>query len=163
MTEAPDRGVTPKLWPALPDGFSRKDMLMLISSKRRMVAGVVAFVLLPSGPTALAARDRNATGLPTYPHLTNAVMDPVPRDTLGHKCIHYAATSPDRLETVEAWYRQALAGATESDINKDSMYGDYFKLVGIRLTRGADLVTVYREENGRTTSVELFKCAERWA
>ena len=137
-------------------------MLMLTSRKRRTVAGVVAFVLLQSGPAALAARDRNTTGLPTYPHLTNAVMDPVPRDTLGHKCIHYAATSPDRLETVEAWYRQALAGAIESDINKDSMYGDYFKLVGIRLTRGADLVTVYREENGRTTSVELFKCAERW-
>jgi hypothetical protein len=136
---------------------------MYILLKRRVAAGAVAFVLLLSGSTAFPALDRNTTGLPTYPHLTNAIMDAVPRDTLGHKCIHYAATSPDRLETVEAWYRLALGGATESDINKDSMYGNYFRLVGIRLTRGADLVTVYREENGKTTSVELFKCAERWA
>ena len=128
-----------------------------------MAVGAVALVLWWSGSTAFAALDRNTTGLPTYPHLTDAVMDSVVRDTLGHKCIHYAATSPDRLETVEAWYRQALRGATESDINKDSMYGEYFKLVGIRLTRGTDLVTVYREENGRATLVELFKCAERWA
>jgi hypothetical protein len=110
-------------------------------------------------PAAPAAIDRNTTGLPTYPRIARAIMDPVARDTLGRKCIHYAADSSDPLETVEAWYRQALAGASESDVNQDSMYGGFFKLNGIKFTRGNDLVTVYRQENSKVTSIELFQCA----
>jgi hypothetical protein len=47
----------------------------------------------------------------------------------------------------------------ESDVNQNSLYGDFLKLNGIRLTRGADFVTVYRTSNGRLTSIEIFRCA----
>jgi len=117
---------------------------------------VLAFV---SSSVASAAIDRNTTGLPSYPHVTHAIMDPVPRDTLGRKCIHYAADSEDRLEAVEEWYRHALPQAIETDVNRNSLYGEAFKLTGIRLTVGNDFITLYRTENGRTTSIELFKCA----
>jgi len=86
------------------------------------------------------------------------MMDPVPRDTLGHQCTHYAAESPDPLETVEAWYRKVLPGSVEGDVNKDSMYGSYFKLIGIKLTRGNDFLTIYRTADAKSTSIELFKC-----
>lgn len=65
------------------------------------------------------------------------------------------------LDSVEAWYRQALPGAAESDVNQNSLYGDFFKLNGIRLTLGTDFVTVYRTANGGLTFIELFKCAAR--
>jgi hypothetical protein len=111
------------------------------------------------GSLAVAADiDRNTTGLPAYPHLQSAMMDPVARTTQGKQCTHYAADSPDPLETVESWYRQALPGAVESDVNQDSIYGSYFKLTGIRLARGNDFLTVYRLANGNLTSIELFKC-----
>jgi hypothetical protein len=47
----------------------------------------------------------------------------------------------------------------EGDVNKNSLYGSYFKLTGHRLTRGDDFLTVYRTANGESTSIELFKCA----
>jgi len=59
---------------------------------------------------------------------------------------------------VEAWYRNALPGAVESDVNENSIYGSYFKLSGIRLTRGNDFLTVYTIPSGGSTSIELFKC-----
>jgi hypothetical protein len=71
-------------------------------------------------------------------------MHAVPKDTLGHKCIHYAADWPDALEALEAWYRHALPGATEIDVNKSSLYGSYFKLNGIKLSPGTDFLTIYR-------------------
>jgi hypothetical protein len=130
-----------------------------MTAPRRCRVAIVG-VLLPSlAAMAVAASDRNTTGLPTYPHVGHSIMDPVPRDTLGSRCIHYAADSPDPLESVEAWYRRAMPGATESDVNKNSLYGDFFKLTGIRLTLGNDFVTVYRTQNGKSTSIELFKCA----
>ena len=133
---------------------------MPASRERRTSAAAVVMVLLPVLPAAaLAADDRNTTGLPTYPHIGHAIMDPVPRDTLGSKCIHYVADSDDALERVQAWYRHALPGAVESDVNQKPIYGAFFKLTGIRLTLGADFVTVYRTANGRMTSIELFKCA----
>jgi hypothetical protein len=104
--------------------------------------------------------DQNTTGLPTYPHLRRAIMDAVSRDTLGHQCTHFAADSGDPLEMVKAWYRKALPGAVESDVNQDSIYGSYFKLTGIRLTKGSDFLTVYRTADGTSTSIELFKCRE---
>jgi hypothetical protein len=132
---------------------------MPIPLKRLVVCCIaLTFSLQLGGSSVLAADDRNTTGLPTYPHLTHAVMDPVPRDTRGRKCIHFVGNSPDQLEVVEEWYRQAFAGASESDISDDPLYGDYFKLVGIKLVRGNDFATVYREETGRSTSIELFSC-----
>jgi hypothetical protein len=111
-------------------------------------------------PTASPAADieQNTTGLPTYPHLRRGLMDSVPRNTLGRQCTHYAAESGDPLEMVEAWYRKALPGAVESNVNDNSIYGSYFKLTGIRLTRGNDFLTVYRIPSGMSTSIELFKC-----
>lgn len=135
---------------------------MPASRKHPTVAAAALGILLPLASAGLlAAEDRNTTGLPTYPHISRAIMDPVPRDTLGSKCIHYTADSPDPLDSVEEWYRHALQGAVESDVNLNSLYGDFFKLNGIRLTLGTDFVTVYRTANGRLTSIELFKCAGR--
>ena len=125
-----------------------------------MCVRVTASVLALLGSSlAGAANDRNTTGLPTYPHVTQAIMDPVPRDTLGRKCIHYVADSEDRLEAVEEWYRRVLPNAAVSDVNQNSIYGEAFKLTGIRLTLGNDFITLYRTANGRMTSIELFKCA----
>jgi hypothetical protein len=109
-------------------------------------------------PAMAADIARNSTGLPTYPHLSSAIMDPVARSTLGRQCTHFAADSPDPLETVESWYRKAVPGAVESDVNQDSIYGSYFKLTGIKLTHGDDFLTVYRTASGNSTSIELFKC-----
>jgi len=124
-----------------------------------LIAPVLVAILQTVPRSLPAADDRNTTGLPTYPHIGHAIMDPVPRDTLGSKCIHYVADSEDPLDRVTAWYRQALPGAVESDVNQNPIYGGFFKLTGIRLTLGPDFVTVYRTANGKTTSIELFKCA----
>jgi hypothetical protein len=133
---------------------------MHASRERRTSGAAIALVLLSILSSDLpAADDRNTTGLPTYPHIGHAIMDPVPRDTRGSKCIHYVADSEDPLERVTAWYRHALPGALESDVNQNPIYGGFFKLTGIRLTLGADFVTVYRTANGKTTSIEHFKCA----
>jgi hypothetical protein len=59
-----------------------------------------------------------------------------------------------------AWYRKAVPGAVESDVNQDSIYGSYFKLTGIKLTKGSDFLTVYRIADGTSASIELFKCQE---
>jgi len=124
-----------------------------------LIAGSVALCLsLLPAPGRAADINQNTTGLPTYPHLRRAMMDAVPRNTLGRQCTHYAAESADALEAVEAWYRDALPGAVESDVNQDSIYGSYFKLTGIRLTKGNDFLTVYRIPSGASTSIELFKC-----
>jgi hypothetical protein len=119
----------------------------------------ICLIVLPARSPA-ADVDQNTTGLPTYPHLRRAIMDAVSRNTLGHQCTHFAADSGDPLETVEAWYRKALPGAVESDVNQDSIYGSYFKLTGIKLTKGSDFLTVYRADTGTSTSIELFKCRE---
>jgi hypothetical protein len=129
-------------------------------TKAWAIAGMLA--LCPVSPIPSPAADvvQNTTGLPTYPHLRRAIMDSVSRNTLGHQCTHFAADSGDPLEVVEAWYRKALPGAVESDVNQDSIYGSYFKLTGIKLTKGSDFLTVYRTVNGTSTSIELFKCQE---
>jgi hypothetical protein len=110
--------------------------------------------------SSAADAEQNTTGLPTYPHLRRAIMDAVSRETLGHQCTHFTADSGDPLEMVEAWYRKALPGAVESDVNHESIYGSYFKLTGIRLTKGSDFLTVYRTADGTSTSIELFRCRE---
>jgi hypothetical protein len=40
------------------------------------------------------------------------------------------------------------------------LYGNYFKLDGIKLLSGNDIVNVYRMQNDKQTSVELFKCRD---
>jgi hypothetical protein len=135
--------------------------MLAMQTKVPVIIGALALcctVLSIRSPAADV--DQNTTGLPTYPHLRRAIMDAVPRETLGHQCTHFTADSGDPLEVVEAWYRKALPGAVESDVNQDSIYGSYFKLTGIRLTKGSDFLTVYRTTGGTSTSIELFKCRE---
>ncbi len=135
--------------------------MLAMPIKAPVIVGALAlcFTVLSIRSPA-ADLDQNTTGLPTYPHLRRAIMDAVSRDTLGHQCTYFAADSGDPLEMVEAWYRKALPGAVESDVNQDSIYGSYFKLTGIRLTKGSDFLTVYRTADGTSTSIELFKCRE---
>src|SRR5262249_62190671 len=52
-------------------------------------------------PSLATDVDQNTTGLPTYPHLRRAVMDPVARSTLGRRCTHFAAESRDPLGSGE--------------------------------------------------------------
>lgn len=121
---------------------------------------IVPFVLsylAPHGATAYAVP--NVTGLPVFPSLSRAAMDPAAKtDTLGHWCIRFAAQSQYPLAQVEAWYRKALANASETNLADDGSYRPYPNLVGIKLTLGIDHVTVFRFANQSTTSIELFKC-----
>jgi hypothetical protein len=119
---------------------------------------------VPFSPLAAAADVYNMTGLPLYPHLSRAKMDAVAKtDALGHWCIRLAADTADRLDVVEAWYRKALVGANETDLNHDERYKNYLKLNGIKLAQGIDSVTVYTTANQSNTSIELFRCSARAA
>ena len=110
--------------------------------------------------SALAA-DLNSTGLPTYPHDGGGTMDTTFRSIPnGQHCMHYQSNTPDALEDVEAWYRKRMPGAKTDDVNKDSLYGSYFKLDGIKLLVGNDIVNIYRMTNQKTTSIEIFKCRD---
>ena len=83
-------------------------------------------------------------------------------------CTHYASSSKDALGTVIDWYKKALPNAKLEDVNKDSLYGNYFKLDGVKLLVGNDIVNVYRtpdmhlpylkKEDLNRTSIEIFKC-----
>ena len=42
-------------------------------------------------------------------------------------------------------------------------WGGFFKLDGIQLFNGNDIVTIYRMSNQSTTSIELFKCRDALA
>jgi hypothetical protein len=114
------------------------------------------------GCTALAAvslaADHNSTGLPTYPHDSGGKMDAVYRSIPnGQQCMSYAGDTPDALADVEAWYKKEMPAAKSDDINKNSLYGS-FKLDGIKLLIGNDIVNIYRIPNQKTTSIEIFKC-----
>jgi hypothetical protein len=126
----------------------------------RTLAVVLACVLMGAASNAPAAGVYNSTGLPVYPNLMRARMDDVARtDALGHWCIRFAADTFDRLDLVEAWYRKALVGASETDLNHDERYRSYAGLSGIKLARGIDSVAVFRTANQSTTSIELFRCS----
>jgi hypothetical protein len=102
---------------------------------------------------------KNATGLPTYPHDSGSSMDSVYRSIPnGQHCIHYTGSTADALAVVEEWYKKALPGAQADDVNKNSLYGGYFKLDGIKLVVGNDFVNIYRTERATQTSIEIFKC-----
>jgi|ERR1017187_734708 hypothetical protein len=107
------------------------------------------------------AADLNSTGLPTYPHDSGGIMDTTFRSLPnGQHCIHYQGDTPDALADVEAWYRKRMPSARTDDVNKDSLYGSYFKLNGIKLLVGNDIVNIYRMTNQKTTSIEIFKCMD---
>lgn len=108
-----------------------------------------------------AADQSNTTGLPTYPNMKNQRMDAVYRSLPnGQNCTHFSAATPDALAAVEDWYKKALPNAKIDDVNKNSLYGNYFKLDGIKLLSGNDIANVYRMQNDKQTSVELFKCRD---
>jgi hypothetical protein len=126
----------------------------------RLLTAVLACVLTGATSSALAAGVYNSTGLPAYPNLIRARMDDVARtDALGRWCIRFAADTFDRLDLVEAWYRKALVGASETDLNHDERYRSYAGLSGIKLALGIDSVTVFRMANQSITSIELFRCS----
>jgi hypothetical protein len=113
--------------------------------------------------TCYAAASPNTTGLPTYPHLNpkGFIMDETYRSIPnGQHCMHFNGSSADALADVEAWYRKQMPGAKIGDVNEDSIYGSYFKLEGIKLVSGNDIVNVMRMPNDSATYVDLFKCKD---
>ncbi|MEO6799571.1 MAG: hypothetical protein ABI178_06515 [Rhodanobacter sp.] len=128
-------------------------------SMSRWQLTVCTLLLAASAAMVHAASVVNTTGLPDYPGARTIVMDNVYRgDALGRTCIHYASETPDELGRVEAWYRDHMAGARETPVNSDNMYGHWFAMKGIKLERGHDFANVYRTARQKSTSVELFKC-----
>jgi hypothetical protein len=124
------------------------------------IAALLTVSLLAAASIALADDVYNLTGLPVYPRLSRAKMDNVARtDAVGHRCTRFAAETFDSLEIVEAWYRKALVGASETDLNHDERYKIYDRLSGIKLAVGVDSVAVYKTANQSTTSIELFRCS----
>jgi hypothetical protein len=114
-----------------------------------------------AAPVARAQDAYNLTGLPLYPNLTSVQMDRLTKtDAVGHWCMRFAAETFDSLELVEDWYRKALPGASETDLNHDERYKGYFKLSGIKLGIGIDSVTVFRTADQSHTSIELFRCSQ---
>ena len=102
----------------------------------------------------------NLTGLPTYPNLNTGHMDNFTRtDTLGHRCTRFAATTFDALSVVQLWYRQAMAGASETDLANDANYGKAFALSGIKLAWGVDSAVIYQLVNQSAINIELFRCS----
>ena len=114
-----------------------------------------------AGAGHAADSQTNVTGLPTYPHDAGGQMDAIVRSIPnGQHCIHYSSNSTDALATVEDWYKKSLPNAKIEDINKSSLYGSYFKLDGIKLLVGNDIVNVYRMGDSKQTSIEIFKCKD---
>ncbi len=119
-----------------------------------------AFGVLLSTSQA-ADGQKNLTGLPSYPNDAGGTMDSVSRSIPnGQHCIHYSGSTPDALAKVEEWYKKALPNATTDDVNKDSLYGSYFKLDGIKLLVGNDIVNIYRMADSKETTIEIFKCSD---
>jgi hypothetical protein len=119
-----------------------------------------AFGVLPSTSQA-ADGQKNITGLPGYPNDDGGTMDSVSRSIPnGQHCIHYSGSTQDALDKVEDWYKKALPNARTDDVNKDSLYGSYFKLDGIKLLVGNDIVNIYRMANSKKTTIEIFKCSD---
>lgn len=126
----------------------------------RIGLGVITLQWVSVAVAAAAIPLQNFTGLPVYPSLSKASMDPLTRsDTLGHLCSRFAAETSYPLSVVEAWYRKTLVGASETDLRNDPSYKTLANLSGIKLATGIDYVTVYRAAAGTTTAIELFKCS----
>ena len=128
----------------------------------RLRPAVCCGTLLLSAAAALAgsAEVVNLTGLPAYPNLSSARMDPVLRtDVLGHWCAHFAGSTADSADHVAAWYRQTWRGASETDLTHDRAYDSYADLEGVRLTIGLDSVLVYRLTRQAPTTIDLYRCS----
>ena len=134
-------------------------------------AVTTTLALILASAAHAAGSGENTTGLPTYPHDGRRKMDAVARSIPnGQHCTHYASSSKDALGTVIDWYKKALPNAKLEDVNKDSLYGNYFKLDGVKLLVGNDIVNVYRtpdmhlpylkKEDLNRTSIEIFKCKD---
>lgn len=129
--------------------------------RTRISASVIAAAAGLAFAAVSCAADHNTTGLPTYPHDSGGRMDAIYRSLPnGQHCMHYESNTPDALADVEAWYKKQMPGAKTDDVNKDSLYGSYFKLDGIKLLLGNDIVNIYRMADQRTTSIEMFKCQD---
>lgn len=106
---------------------------------------------------------KNTTGLPSYPRDSGVTMDSVYRSVPnGQHCMHYAGTTPDALAVVKDWYKKALPTAHIDDVNKNSPYGSYFKLDGIKLVIGNDFLTVYRTATGTPPVGGASRIAKVW-
>ena len=122
---------------------------------------MTAFILGATPPPSRSAEVRNLTGLPLFPSLSRAAMNRFARtDKLGRWCSRFAAETSYPMDKVEAWYRKALPGASETDLTQDEMYKSYPGLNGIKLAVGIDFVTIFRVANQTTTSIELFNCGK---
>jgi hypothetical protein len=119
-----------------------------------------AVALLVSGPgSGAVATVPNLTGLPTYPNLDRAAMDPVLHtEDFGRWCARFTATTNDSLETVASWYRQKLRRASETDLARDQRFGRDPALAGVKLSLGRDYVAAYRLPDQRTR-IELHRCS----
>ncbi len=109
---------------------------------------------------ALSANVQNPTGLPVYPNLSSAQLDDRYRtDDFGRWCVRLTAISLDSLPVVENWYRQALAGASETDLRNDGDYqGKFGDLDGIKLATNLAFVAIYQASRGAPTSIDLVRC-----
>jgi hypothetical protein len=130
----------------------------LLLQLRPAVAG--SMLLLAATSLAGSVEVTNRTGLPAYPNLSSARMDPVLRtDVLGHWCAHFAASTADSADNVEIWYRKNWRGASETDLTHDRAYESYADLQGIKLALGLDSVVVYRVTRQAPTSIDLYRCS----
>jgi hypothetical protein len=136
----------------------RKRPMTLTHQRTRLAAATLAGSVFT---VASLAAGTNSTGLPTYPHTSGGNMDATYRSIPnGQHCIQFSTDTPDGLADVENWYKKQMPNAKTEDINKNSLYGSYFKLEGIKLLLGNDIVNIYRMANQKTTSIEIFKCKD---
>jgi hypothetical protein len=130
------------------------------SAVYRLALTALALALAGQAPPIRADVVNNYTGLPVFPSLRRAAMDKFTKtDTLGRWCSRFAAETSYPLDTVEEWYRKALATASETDLTHDANYNPYPGLNGIKLALGIDYVTVFRVRGQTSTSIELFRCS----
>lgn len=114
---------------------------------RSTVIGVA--LACAAGSLSAQGNQKNETGLPMYPTLTNGSQYPVSQTKDG-KFLIYTAQTKDALGVVEAWYRRALPKARESaDENGLTK--------GIVLKNGKDKVLVYQLGRMKGAVVELQK------
>jgi hypothetical protein len=126
----------------------------------RTAVGCGTLLLWTVATIAGSAEVSNRTGLPAYPNLSSARMDPVLHtDILGHWCAHFAASTQDSAGLVEMWYRNTWRGASETDLTHDRAYQSYSDLEGIKLSIGLDSVLVYRLTRQSPTSIDLYRCS----
>jgi hypothetical protein len=102
-----------------------------------------------STSTAAQTDAQNVTGFPIYTNATDARTLPRMNRASGSYS-EYAASSSDKLEDVEAWYRQHLTGATETAKNDAYESGIEFAMPN------NDLVDVYNDKTGDASVVTIM-------